>query len=333
MPIQIIWGNDLNACNRYIQKLIDQKVSKTWKEINISHLNGDDENQIKKAMEEILTPPLGDGSRLVILKNNPMFNIKNEELRIIFERIYKNIPANTIFILQNTKKPDSRLKSTKLIQKIIKEGLANEKSFSLPEIWDYEGQKRYLEDAAESLNIKLAKDAAELIIDSVGNDSFSLMNELAKAKIYLSARDNSNNSTLLLTSIDVKKIFNDNQSNIFKIIDLLLQKKINVSLREIQYLLQKGEPPLRLNAGLISQIRLHTIVKLSNTSLEDNVETICSLANISNPKRIFFIRKKIKNIPQEYLINLMSKLLNIELSLKRGNYPINVFTENLIKLS
>ena len=333
MPIQIIWGNDQNACDTYIQKLIVQKVSKTWKEMNVSYLNGDDIEQIKKAMDEILTPPLGDGSRLVILKNNPMFNIKNEELRIKFERTYKNIPTKTIFILQNTKKPDSRLKSTKLIQKLIKEDLAIESSFSLPNIWDYEGQKRYLEAAANSMNIELDKDAAELIIDSVGNDSALLMNELAKAKIYLSAIESNQNSKLVLHSVDVKKIFNDHQSNIFKIIDLLLQKNINDSLREIQYLLQKGEPALRLNAGLISQIRLHTIVKLSSNHEKVSTEKICDLASISNPKRIFFIRKKIANTSEDYLINLMSNLLNIESLLKRGNNPINVFTENLINLS
>ena len=69
MPIQIIWGNDLITCNRFIQKLIDEKVSKTWGEINVTYLDGNDDNQIKKAFDEILTPPLGDGSRVVVLKN------------------------------------------------------------------------------------------------------------------------------------------------------------------------------------------------------------------------------------------------------------------------
>ena len=57
MPIQIVWGDDLNACNKYIQDIIDQKVSKTWSEINVSYLNGDEDIQIKQAFDEILTPP------------------------------------------------------------------------------------------------------------------------------------------------------------------------------------------------------------------------------------------------------------------------------------
>ena len=333
MPIQIIWGNDLNASNKFIKKIIDEKVSKTWGEINISYLNGDDDNQIKQAFDEILTPPLGDGSRVVVLKNNPLFTNKNEEIRIKFEKIYQNIPINTYFILQNTKKPDTRLKITKFVRNLIKKDLAIETSFSLPDIWDFEGQKRYLECTANSMNIHLGKGTADLIIDSVGNDSFNLVSELSKAKIYLSAINNNENKELILESDDVKKIFNDQQSNIFKIIDHLLQNSISDGLIEIYYLLKKGEPALRLNAGLISQIRMHTIVKLLHKSGEQDLSKICKLANISNPKRIFFIRQKVKNTSPDFLIRLMSNLLNIESLLKKGDNPVSVYTENLINLS
>ena len=76
------------------------------------------------------------------------------------------------------------------------------------------------------MDISIDKNTAELIIDSVGNDSVKLINELAKAKIYLTALANDKNAKLCLKSNDVKKIFNDHQSNIFKIIDLLLEKNI-----------------------------------------------------------------------------------------------------------
>ena len=333
MPIQIIWGNDLNACNKFIQEIIDQNVSKAWREINVSYLNGDDDNQIKKAFDEILTPPLGDGSRVVVLNNNPIFTSKNEEIRIKFEKIYQNIPSDTFFILQNTKKPDTRLKMTKFIHNLIKKDLAIETSFSLPDIWDYEGQKRYLEKTANSMNMNLGEGVSELILDSIVNDSYNLMSELTKAKLYLSALNNDANKELTLESDDVKKIFNDHQSNIFKVIDQLLQNNINESLMEIHYLLKKGEPALRLNAGLISQIRMHTIVKLLDESGEQDLGKICKIANISNPKRIFFIRKKAKKTSSFLLVKLMSNLLDIESSLKKGNNPINVFTENLINLS
>ena len=334
MPIQIIWGDDLNASNEFIQKLINKEVSNNWKEINVSQLNGDDSNQVIKAFEEIITPPLGDGSRVVVLKNNPMFTIKNDEITIKFKKIHGNIPHNTFLLLQNIKKPDSRLKSTKFIKTLIKNDLASEISFCLPDIWDHKGLINYLEKTANSMNIEVDQNTAILIIESVGNDSYKLKSELEKAKLYLSAKNKDNNkSRLHLKSEDVKTIFNDHQSNIFRIIDHLLQKNISQSLIEINYLLQKGESALRLNAGLISQIRMYTIVLLLSNSGEKDIAKICSLANISNPKRIFFIKQKVKNISPDFLIQLMSNLLNIESWLKRGNNPINVFTENLVNLT
>ena len=53
MPIQILWGNDLNAQNTFIQKLIDKEVSKEWKEINVTNLNGDDDEQVNKAFHVV----------------------------------------------------------------------------------------------------------------------------------------------------------------------------------------------------------------------------------------------------------------------------------------
>ena len=181
------------------------------------------------------------------------------------------------------------------------------------------------------MNIKLEKGVSELIIDLIGNDSYNLINELTKAQIYLSGFNDNDNSQLTLKSDDLKMIFNDHQSNIFKVIDYLLQK-FNESLIEIHFLLQKGEPALRLNAGLISQIRIHTIVKLLNNMGKDS-ETICHIANISNPKRLFFIQQKVKNISKEFLIKLMGNLLNIESLLKQGQTPLSVFKENLVNLN
>ena len=107
--------------------------------------------------------------------------------------------------------------------------------------------------------------------------------------------------------------------------------KITESLFEINTLLNQGEPPLRLTAGLISQIRMYTIVLLLDK--EKDAKNISSLANISNPKRIFFIKKKVRHCSPKYLINVMIKLLNIESLIKKGNNPKDVFTENFITLS
>ena len=326
MPIQIIWGNDTKSCENEIEKIINSNISKQWESFNLSKLDGNDENQVFKAFEETQNAPLGDGSRIIVLKNNPIFNIKNDKFADKFESSSQYISDSTFLILFCINKPDSRLKTTKFLKKLIKLNKAFESSYNLPDIWDYESQVRYVEEISRNLNINLDKNAAHAIIKSIGTESTKLDNELKKALLYLSAKNKN-----LLTVKDIESIFFEQQSNIFKIIDSLIEKEISQSLYDINILINQGEPPLRLISGLISQIRIHTIVLL--LSDENDLSKISQLAGITNPKRIFFIRKKIKNCDPNFLINLMIKLLDIELSLKRGNNPINVFTENLASLT
>ena len=331
MPIHIIWGNDIDTCNKEIEKIIDINVSEIWKSLNISRFTGEDHNQVLYALEEAQSPPMGDGSRVIILKNNPIFNVKNEELTTKFEFITHSMPESSYFILQNSTRPDSRIKSSKILKKLLSEGKAIESSHNIPDIWNKEEQTRYVEEIAKEINIKIDKNGIMKLIDSLGLDSSKLRNGLKKAKLYLNAKNKTSDSESLLTEKDIKNIFHDNNSNIFKILDFILEMKIAESLFEIHTIINQGEPPLRLTAGLISQIRMYTIVLLLEK--EKDTAKICSLANISNPKRIFFIKKKVRYCSPKYLINVMIKLLNIESLIKKGNNPKNVFTENFITLS
>ena len=331
MPIQIIWGNDTDASNKEIEKIIDLHVSKDWSNLNVSKFNGDDPKQIFQALDEMLTPPLGDGSRVVIIKNSPILNFKNDDISNKFEMNSKIIPNSTYLILQNTHKPDSRMKTTKFIKDLLKQDIASELSFNLPSIWDKNSQINYIQNIGKEMHIDFDREVGEKILDSIGIDNSRLINELEKAKLYLEGKNESTDSKLILKEKDIDDIFNDNQSNIFKILDFLLEEKIPESLIEINNVINKGEPPLKFTIGLINQLRVHTIVLL--LMHEKDLEKISNLANISNPKRIFFIRKKIKNCSPNFLINLMIKFLNIEASIKKGNNSINVFTENLITLT
>jgi len=326
MPIQIIWGNDTKSCENEIEKIINSKISRQWESFNLSKLDGNDEDQVFKALEEMQNAPFGDGSRVILLKNNPIFNIKNDKFAIKFESSAQNIPDSTFLILSCINKPDARMKTTKFLKKLIKSQHAFESSHNLPEIWDNESQIKHVEEISRNLNITLDKNVAQAIIESIGFESVRLDIELRKALLYLSAKNKN-----LLTVKDIELIFSEKNSNLFKIIDYLIERKIPQSINEINILINQGEPPLRLIAGLTSQIRIYTIVLLL---LDVNdLSKISQLAGISNPKRIYFIRKKIKNKDSKFLINLMIRLLDIEFFLKRGNDPINVFTENLASLT
>ena len=330
MPIIVIWGDDKLKCEGEIEKIITQNVSQTWRDLNTSKFNGDELTQVFQALDEVQTPSLGDGSRVILIKNNPIFNIKDELIHKKFEFIAPNIPDSTFLILQNTQKPDNRLKSTKFLKKLINDKKGREINYKLPDIWNSEKQIEYIENTCKNLNIKLEKDAPQAILESIGLDTLRLNNELEKVSLYITAKQKNKNE-IVISSDHIKRIFNDQQTNIFKIIDLLLNNNTYQSLVEISNLLNKGEPPLRLIAGLTSQLRMHTIVFLLDK--EQDISKISKIAGIVNPKRVYYLRKNVKHCSAKFLINMMIKLLNIESSLKRGNNPLNVFAENLTSLT
>jgi len=330
MPIIVIWGDDKSKCDSEVEKIITLNISETWRNLNTSKFNGDELSQVFQALDEAYIPPLGDGSRVILINNNPIFNTKDELLQKKFEFLAQNIPNSTFLILQSNQKPDSRIKSTKFFKKLINENKGKEIIYKLPDIWDSEKQKKYVEDICNDLDIKLEKGASQAIIESIGLDTIRLKNELEKVSLYLSAKERNKNERVI-SSAHINELFNDQQSNIFKIIDLLLNNNINQSLVEINNLLNKGEPPLRLIAGLTSQLRMHTVVFLLKD--EQDIGKISKIAGVTNPKRIFYLRKNVKHCSARFLINMMIKLLSIESSLKRGNNPLNVFAENLMSLN
>ena len=73
MPIQIIWGNDTKSCENEIEKIINTNISKQWESFNLSKLDGSYDDQVFKALEDVQNEPFGDGSRIIVLKNNYLF--------------------------------------------------------------------------------------------------------------------------------------------------------------------------------------------------------------------------------------------------------------------
>ncbi len=119
MPIYLIWGDDYEASNREIEELIEKIIDPVWKSFNYSQIDGSDSKQNFRALEEVQSSPLGSGGRVVIVRRSPFCNSCPIDLSSKLEQVIKLIPDNTYLILHNSNKPDKRLRTTKMIQKIL----------------------------------------------------------------------------------------------------------------------------------------------------------------------------------------------------------------------
>tara|TARA_B100000579_G_scaffold425711_1_gene431805 strand:- start:264 stop:1292 length:1029 start_codon:yes stop_codon:yes gene_type:complete len=333
MPIHLIWGDDYEASNREIEEIVQSAIDPIWKSFNYSQIDGNDQKQNFKALEEIQSPPLGNGGRVVLVRRSPFCNGCSLELANKLEKTIKLIPDNTHLILNNSTKPDKRLKTTKLLQKLIESNtFSNEKSFNLPLPWDMNGQRNLVEKIAHRLNLKMNNETIDLIIESIGNDSSLINTELQKIALLSEATNKMhkiNNQTIITKQL-VKKLIQHNSTNALEIANILLKGERAVALNKIKSLLDNGEPALRLISTLTGQSRGWLWVHLLDSQGNQDVKEIAKLSGIANPKRIYVIRKQIQDISLETLLRLMKKLLRIEASIKSGHNPLDSFKDNLL---
>ena len=333
MPIHLIWGDDYEACNREIEEIIQTVIDPSWKSFNYSQIDGNDQKQNFRALEEVQSAPLGSGGRVVLVRRSPFCNGCSIELANKLEQAIKLIPNNTYLILNNSNKPDKRLKTTKLIEKSIQSNsFSKEKSFLLPLPWDINGQRNLVKNILYKLNLKMNHETIDLIVESLGNDSSLINTELQKLSL-LSEAISKNLDTERPREISkelVKKLIQNNSTNALEIANLLLKGEIIIALNKIQSLLKNGEPALRLITTLTGQSRGWLWVHLLDSQGNQDVKEIAKLAGIANPKRIFVIRKQIQGKSLETLLELMKKLLKIEASIKSGTNPIDSFKDNLL---
>ena len=333
MPIHLIWGDDYEASNREIEKLIQTVIDPVWKSFNYSQIDGNDPKQNLRALEEVQSAPLGSGGRIVLIRRSPFCNGCSIELAEKLAQAIKLIPDTTHLILNNSNKPDKRLKTTKLIQKSIQSNsFSNETSFILPLPWDLNGQRNLVKNNLHRLNLKMNHETIDLIVESIGNDSSLINSELQKLAL-LSEALNEQSNTKELQEIPkdlVLKLVQNNSTNALKIANLLLKGESIIALTNIQSLLNNGEPALRLISTLTGQSRGWLWVHLLDSQGNHDVNEISRLAGIANPKRIFVIRKHIQGKSLEELLGLMKKFLKIEASIKSGSNPIDSFKDNLL---
>jgi len=95
--------------------LRDQVLDPQWVSFNYTLLPSEQPDAVIQALNQVMTPPFGAGSRLVWLVDTTLCQQCSEELLAELKRTLTAIPENSL--LTCSSKPDGRLKSTQLLQK------------------------------------------------------------------------------------------------------------------------------------------------------------------------------------------------------------------------
>ena len=292
MPIHLLWGDDEAARNRAVETLVESLVDPAWASINISRLDGQDSAQAAQALEEARTPPFGSGARVVVLQRSPFCSACPAELAAQLEASLPLIPADCHLLLCGAGKPDARLRTTKALRQV-----AEEQSFVLPALWDGEGLLALARRTAAELGLKLAEEAAEALAEAIGSDSTRLASELEKLALYRQGQGGIDRAA-------VEALVGGRSTSSLAVGDALLAGRPAEAIALVDALLESRG--------------------------ESDVGVIAKAAGIGNPRRIYVMRKQIRGRSPAQLLELLSRVLEVEMALKRGGDPAEAFRDGFL---
>ncbi|MDJ0843442.1 DNA polymerase III subunit delta [Crocosphaera sp.] len=321
MGIYFFWGEDDFAIAQRVQRLRETILDPNWIQFNYHQISGEEPSNTLDALNQAMTPVFGMGGRLVWVVDTSICQQCPDDILTQLQRILPAIPDNSYLLFTTSKKPDKRLKSTKLIQQY-----AEVQEYSPIPPWKTDELIKKVKQVAQEIGVKLTPNAVELLADSVGNNSRQLWNELEKLQLYGQLENKPLDETIVATLV------NANAQNSLQLAQAIRQGNQGESLQLINELLSRNEPALRILATLVGQFRTWAIIQLAIESGEKDNKIIAKAADIPNPNRLYFLRKELQGMSGKQLLATLPILLDLETRLKRGYPPLETLQIKIIQL-
>ncbi|MGJ5672583.1 MAG: DNA polymerase III subunit delta [Nostochopsis sp.] len=322
MPIYVYWGEDDFAIEKAVALLRDRILDSSWTSFNYTTLLPDQADAAIAGLNQVMTPPFGAGGRLVWLVNTTICQHCPDNVLSELGRTLPVIPEDSFLLLTSRNKPDERLKSTKL----FKHFAAEYREFSLIPPWKTELLVQSVQTIAQAVGVKLTSQAAESLAEAVGNDTRLLYNELEKIQLYAGGSNKPQDIDV------VTQLVRNTNQNSLQLAAAMKAGDTAKALTILANLINACEPSLRIIATLIGQFRTWLWVKIMIESGERDPQAIAKAADVSNPKRIYFLQQEVKSLSVQQLIDCLPLLLELEVSLKQGAAEMLILQTKIIEI-
>ena len=183
MPVHLFWGEDEFLLIREVTQLRARSIDPQWQNFNYTEYPPNSKDSIPQALADIITPPFGNGGRLVYLPSSSLLGVCPKEMLQQLESVLPNIPKTNVLLITSQSKPDSRNKSVKLLL-----SHARVKEFLLIPPWQTDALIKQVRAIAAVVGVSVTLDACQLLVESVGNNTRLLHTELEKLKLYANGK-------------------------------------------------------------------------------------------------------------------------------------------------
>ncbi len=341
--IELICGENDYLKKQYINSLVSKFTSNDQESFSeVIYVDGKSAS-IEEIQNALMTIPFFAKSNLVVIYNliDKYKNISNTKKKSTAKssnnwntllEFLNNLPNEKQILLVedwqspkditnnlNDERKDLMVEAKRLIDKL---GLTNQTQIqSFNNLLSLELEKwisKQLLDNGKTISNKNAR----LIADYVGNDMWTLSNEIEKVINYCEGE------VVESEHLDIL-INNPKEMVIFKLVDLLLDQNIAVSFKNIPSIFESGHSTQYLLSMISRQMRLLIIAKQlthynSPKSLYKEKLGIYSDYVIDN------IINQVKHRDIDVLMNLYEKISDLDIGMKTGTINENIIFDSLI---
>ena len=322
MPVYFYWGEDEFSLKQAVKQLQKRVLDPQWQAFNFEKIPGELEDASRQALTQALTPPFGAGDRLVWVVESTLGQHCSEALLEKLALTLPQIPPQCHLLFTSSKKPDGRLKASKLLQ-----AQSQVREFSLIPPWKSDELVAQIAAIAQDLNLQLTSPAALFLAEALGNNTRQIWNELEKLKLLTAS------ASQALAIEQIRPLINPSNQNSLQLAEALRQGDSVKALQLVADLLGRNEPALKIVATLVGQFRTWSLLKLALESGEKDEKVIASHADLANPKRLYFLRKELQGLTSKQLLASLPLLRDLEWQLKRGADPARTLQTKALELS
>jgi DNA polymerase-3 subunit delta len=283
------------------KEIKDTKANIQMPEMNIRTFSEMDEEAVILACEQI---PFCSEYNLVIVEDK-----FKSTYDILADYIKKGIPDSTLLFLVATDKMDGRSKLYKAIKKFgtiieYKKLKAN-------------GLNKFIQDETTRRKATIDKKAMDLLINRtsyLSNDNICLYD-------VLSSLDKLTNYSKQITDEVVEKIVEKSpEENVFKLTELIVQKRIQEAMKYMKGLLELGNAPLYLISLITRHFRI--LLKLN---IVQNPSTLGLHPFVKGQ-----MTRQMKFFEENTLFYIVTECVNTQKQIKTGKLKGELALENLV---
>lgn len=332
MVLYLYWGDDDFALNKAVIALKDKALDANWASFNFERISAEQPEGALAGLTQAMTPPFGLGKRFIWLDEPPFLQQASESITQELQRTLPQLLDSSVLIITSKKKPNGRLKSTKLLQQH-----AEVKEFSAIPPWKTDQITDKVRQAAQEVGVRLTRASGEFLVEAVGNNTRQLYNELEKLRLFGNGtvRDpgaSGSGEPEPLELATVAGLITTNTQSSLQLASAIRMGDTGKALELVADLLGRNEPALRIVATLVGQFRTWLWVRVMTEAGERDEKAIAQAAGIGNPKRIYFLRQEISSLSQPQLLQAMPVLLSLESEIKIGREAEATLQTKVIEL-